>query len=97
VSAGGAAEGGDLPPGQAANGRDEGATHREREKYLQGGTGRHGFSLTVMAIDFTLPPDSHCEIRLTDVRVSATNLLGERGGGHELGQALQSALGDLAL
>jgi acyl-CoA dehydrogenase len=30
---------------------------------------------------------NHCEIRLTDVRVPASNLLGERGGGHKLGQA----------
>ena len=30
---------------------------------------------------------NHCEIRLTDVRVPAANLLGERGGGHKLGQA----------
>jgi acyl-CoA dehydrogenase len=29
---------------------------------------------------------NHCEIRLTDVRVPAANLLGERGGGHKLGQ-----------
>jgi acyl-CoA dehydrogenase len=29
---------------------------------------------------------NHCEIRLTDVRVPADNLLGERGGGHRLGQ-----------
>ena len=58
MSAGGAAEGGDLPPGQTAHGRDEGATHCESEKDLQGGTCRHGFSLTVMAIDFTLPPDA---------------------------------------
>lgn len=28
----------------------------------------------------------HCEIRLTDVRVSATNLLGERGNGFVIGQ-----------
>ena len=30
---------------------------------------------------------NHCEIRLTDVRVPAANLLGERGHGHLLGQA----------
>jgi len=29
---------------------------------------------------------NHCEIRLTCVRVPAENLLGERGGGHRLGQ-----------
>jgi acyl-CoA dehydrogenase len=29
---------------------------------------------------------NHCEIRLTDVRVPADRLLGERGGGHKLGQ-----------
>jgi acyl-CoA dehydrogenase len=29
---------------------------------------------------------NHCEIRLTDVRVPKENLLGERGGGHRLGQ-----------
>ena len=29
---------------------------------------------------------NHCEIRLTDVRVPAENILGERGGGHRLGQ-----------
>ncbi|MBV9410151.1 MAG: acyl-CoA dehydrogenase family protein, partial [Acidimicrobiia bacterium] len=29
---------------------------------------------------------NHCEIRLTDVRVSADSMLGERGGGHKLGQ-----------
>jgi acyl-CoA dehydrogenase len=30
---------------------------------------------------------NHCEIRLTDVRVPAGQMLGERGGGHRLGQA----------
>lgn len=30
---------------------------------------------------------NHCEITLRDVRVPATALLGERGGGHRLGQA----------
>ncbi len=30
---------------------------------------------------------NHCEINIKDVRVSAKNLLGERGGGHKLGQA----------
>ncbi|MCU1463908.1 MAG: acyl-CoA dehydrogenase [Acidimicrobiales bacterium] len=29
---------------------------------------------------------NHCEIRLTDVRVPADAILGERGGGHKLGQ-----------
>src|SRR5205807_9301461 len=29
---------------------------------------------------------NHCEIRLTDVRVPDANMLGERGGGHRLGQ-----------
>tara|TARA_R110000823_G_scaffold130015_12_gene257898 strand:+ start:9355 stop:10584 length:1230 start_codon:yes stop_codon:yes gene_type:complete len=29
---------------------------------------------------------NHCEIRYTDVRVPGANLLGERGGGHKLGQ-----------
>ena len=29
---------------------------------------------------------NHCEIRITDLRVPATNMLGERGGGHRLGQ-----------
>jgi acyl-CoA dehydrogenase len=29
---------------------------------------------------------NHCEIRITDVRVPADSLLGERGGGHKLGQ-----------
>jgi len=29
---------------------------------------------------------NHCEIRLTDVRVPSANMLGERGGGHRLGQ-----------
>ena len=29
---------------------------------------------------------NHCEIRLTDVRVPDTSMLGERGGGHRLGQ-----------
>ena len=29
---------------------------------------------------------NHCEIRLTDVRVPADSMLGERGGGHKLGQ-----------
>jgi acyl-CoA dehydrogenase len=29
---------------------------------------------------------NHCEIRLTDVRVPADAMLGERGGGHKLGQ-----------
>ncbi|MFC0082126.1 acyl-CoA dehydrogenase family protein [Aciditerrimonas ferrireducens] len=30
---------------------------------------------------------NHCELRFTDVAVPAGNLLGERGGGHRLGQA----------
>lgn len=30
---------------------------------------------------------NHCEIRITDVRVPGDALLGERGGGHKLGQA----------
>ncbi len=30
---------------------------------------------------------NHCEIRLTDVRVSDSQMLGPRGGGHRLGQA----------
>lgn len=30
---------------------------------------------------------NHCEIRITDLRVPADHLLGERGGGHRLGQA----------
>ncbi|HLG00194.1 MAG TPA: acyl-CoA dehydrogenase family protein [Acidimicrobiia bacterium] len=30
---------------------------------------------------------NHCELRFTDMRVSADQMLGERGGGHKLGQA----------
>ena len=29
---------------------------------------------------------NHCEIRITDVRVPGDSMLGERGGGHKLGQ-----------
>lgn len=44
-----------------------------------------GFEI-VRDIDTMAGQGNHCEIRLTDVFVPAANLLGERGGGHRLGQ-----------
>lgn len=48
-------------------------------------TGTPGFEI-VRDIDTMAGQGNHCEIRFTDVRVPATSLLGERGGGHRLGQ-----------
>lgn len=48
-------------------------------------TGTQGFEI-VRDIDTMAGQGNHCEIRFTDVRVPATSLLGERGGGHRLGQ-----------
>ncbi|MCX2976729.1 acyl-CoA dehydrogenase family protein [Candidatus Marimicrobium litorale] len=44
-----------------------------------------GFEL-VRDIETMSGSHNHCEIRYTDVRVPKANLLGERGGGHKLGQ-----------
>jgi acyl-CoA dehydrogenase len=44
-----------------------------------------GFEI-IRDIDTMAGPGNHCEIRFTDVRVPASNMLGERGGGHRLGQ-----------
>ncbi len=40
----------------------------------------------VRDIDTMAGQGNHCEIRITDLRVPATNMLGERGHGHLLGQ-----------
>jgi acyl-CoA dehydrogenase len=40
----------------------------------------------VRAIETMSGSHNHCEIRITDLRVPAANLLGERGQGHRLGQ-----------
>ena len=96
MSAGGAAEGGDLPPHQAAHRGDEGATDREREKDLQGGTCRHGFSLTVMAIDFTLPPDVEA-IRQRTREFHQMTIAKNVIAAWQEAVSLQSALDDLTL
>jgi len=44
-----------------------------------------GFEL-VRDVETMSGSHNHCEIRYTDVRVPKENLLGERGGGHKLGQ-----------
>lgn len=44
-----------------------------------------GFEL-VRDIETMAGSHNHCEIRYNDVRVPKANLLGERGGGHKLGQ-----------
>ncbi|GAB5451969.1 MAG: acyl-CoA dehydrogenase family protein [Halioglobus sp.] len=44
-----------------------------------------GFEL-VRDVETMAGSHNHCEIRYTDVRVPKANLLGERGGGHKLGQ-----------
>lgn len=44
-----------------------------------------GFEL-VRDVETMSGSHNHCEIRYNDVRVPAANLLGERGGGHKLGQ-----------
>ena len=41
----------------------------------------------VRDIDTMAGRGNHCEIRITDVRVSANNMLGGQGEGHKLGQA----------